>query len=152
MASINPPPLFDVLTTTADDLRKRLEEGSINSVQIVESYLWQIEAHNTKGAKCRAVITTAPRFQLISRATVLDKERQAGKLRGSLHGIPILLKAGSSHLPRILQIRMHQRHRMLTLAHRTTSPLMLLWGCPRQLGPTPFGIRVRRGTGRLSTT
>ncbi|KAJ9137774.1 Amidase signature domain [Coniochaeta hoffmannii] len=92
MASINPPPLFDVLTTTADDLRKRLEEGSITSVQIVESYLWQIEAHNTKGAKCRAIITTAPRFQLISRAATLDKERQAGKLRGSLHGIPILLK------------------------------------------------------------
>jgi amidase len=92
MASINPPALFDVLKTTADDLRGLLDDGSISSVQIVESYLSQIDAHNTKGAKCRAVISLPPRFQFISRAMALDKERQEGKLRRPMHGIPILVK------------------------------------------------------------
>ncbi|CAM1505655.1 Fc.00g112920.m01.CDS01 [Cosmosporella sp. VM-42] len=92
MSSLNPPPLFDVLTTTADDLRLLLDKGTINSVQVVESYLSQIESHNIKGAKCRAIISTPPRFQLVAWAARLDKERQEGKLRGPLHGIPILLK------------------------------------------------------------
>jgi amidase len=84
--------MFDVLATTADQLRERLDEGSINSVQIVELYLHQIQRHNTQGAKCRAVISTPPRIQLISWAASLDQERQQGRLRGPLHGIPILLK------------------------------------------------------------
>lgn len=92
MASLNHPPLFDVLTTTADDLRKLLEQGKISSLQIVESYLSQIEAHNVHGAKCRAIISTPPRFQLVARAVELDKERKNGKLRSPLHGIPILIK------------------------------------------------------------
>lgn len=94
MAPINPPslPLFNVLTTTADDLRKLLTSGGINSVQIVECYLSHIEGHNTKGAKCRAIISTPPRIQLIARAARLDRERQDGQLRGPMHGIPVLLK------------------------------------------------------------
>ncbi|KAF4513450.1 hypothetical protein G6O67_000720 [Ophiocordyceps sinensis] len=75
MASI----LFDVLTTTADDLRKLLEKGSVTRVRIVESYLSHIKAHNIRGAKCRAIISTGPRFQLIAQAAVLDEERQHGK-------------------------------------------------------------------------
>ncbi|KAH8779991.1 amidase signature domain-containing protein [Diaporthe sp. PMI_573] len=92
MSSLCPEPKFDVLATTADQLRERLDEGSINSVQIVELYLHQIQRHNTQGAKCRAVISTPPRIQLISWAASLDQERQQGRLRGPLHGIPILLK------------------------------------------------------------
>ncbi|KAH6995912.1 amidase signature domain-containing protein [Ilyonectria sp. MPI-CAGE-AT-0026] len=94
MASIIPSslPPFDVLRTTADDLRKLLKSGGISSVQIVECYLSHIEAHNTNGAKCRAIISTPPRIQLIACAARLDKERQEGKLRGPMHGIPVLLK------------------------------------------------------------
>lgn len=92
MASLYPEPLFDPLTTTAQQLVKLLDEGSITSVQILESYLSQIEQHNTQGAKCRAIISMPPRFQLVASAAKLDRERQKGKLRGPLHGIPILLK------------------------------------------------------------
>ena len=97
MSSLNPPPLFDVLTTTADELRMLMNHDKINSVQIVESYLSQIETHNTKGAKCRGIISTPPKFQLVAWAAKLDKERQEGKLRGPLHGIPILLKVNFQH-------------------------------------------------------
>ena len=84
--------LFDCLRTTAGDLRDQLEKGTINSVQIVESCLSQIEKHNRKGAKCRAIISTPPRFQLISTAAKLDRDRAEGRVKGPLHGIPILLK------------------------------------------------------------
>lgn len=96
MAPIKQPVLFDVLTTTADDLRKRLEAGTITSLEIVESYLSHIEAHNTTGAKCRAIISTPPRFQLVAWAARLDEERQRGDVKGPLHGIPILLKVLTS--------------------------------------------------------
>ncbi|KAM5347848.1 hypothetical protein ACJ41O_007672 [Fusarium nematophilum] len=96
MTSSNLPPLLDVLTTTANDLRELLGSEKITSLQIVESYLSHIDAHNTKGAKCRAVISTPPRVQLIAGAVKLDKERQQGQLRSPLHGVPILLKANAS--------------------------------------------------------
>lgn len=96
--------MFDALATTADQLRQRLEEGSINSVQIVELYLHQIQRHNTQGEKCRAVIAMPPSIQLISWAAKLDQERQQGSLRGPLHGIPILLK-----------VRTYQEHSDLSL-------------------------------------
>lgn len=92
MSSLQPEPMFDVLRTTANRLRERLDEGSIDSVQIVKVYLDQIQRHNTQGAKCRAVISTPPRIQLISCAAKLDQERRRGSLRGPLHGIPILIK------------------------------------------------------------
>lgn len=92
MATSNSESVFDVLTLTASDLCKRLEAGSISSVQIVETYLAQIAKHNTAGAKCRAVIWTPPKASIISQASKLDKERAEGRVRGPLHGIPILLK------------------------------------------------------------
>nr|UMZ45363.1 hypothetical protein [Paramyrothecium roridum] len=85
-------PLFDTLSATASQLRQWLDEGSITSVQIIESYLCQFTQHNTQGAKCRAVTFMPPRPQLVAWAVKLDKERMEGKLRGPLHGVPILLK------------------------------------------------------------
>lgn len=38
-------------------------------------------------------------FQLIAWAITLDEERKKGKLRGPLHGIPILLKASNLYQP-----------------------------------------------------
>jgi hypothetical protein len=85
---------FDVLTTTAADLRSRLENGSLTSVQIVETYLAQIERHNRAGANLRLILSTPPRQKLVENAQELDKERAAGHVRGPLHGIPIILKVG----------------------------------------------------------
>ncbi|KAL7954704.1 amidase signature domain-containing protein [Trichoderma compactum] len=82
-------PKFDILTATADDLERELSSGGINSKQLVKIYLSQIERHNDY---LKAVISTAPEPLLLERAAILDDERQSGKLRSPLHGIPILVK------------------------------------------------------------
>lgn len=82
-------PNFDILTATADDLQRELSSGDITSQQLVKIYLSQIERHNDY---LKAVISTAPEPLLLERAEILDDERQSGKLRSPLHGIPILVK------------------------------------------------------------
>ncbi|KAL6699633.1 amidase signature domain-containing protein [Trichoderma pleuroticola] len=82
-------PSFDILTATADDLQQELSSGGITSKQLVKIYLSQIERHNDY---LKAVISTAPEPLLLERAAILDDERQSGKLRSPLHGIPILIK------------------------------------------------------------
>jgi amidase len=85
-------PAFDVLPTTAAQLQTLLTKGKITSVQIVETYLQQIEKHNHAGAKLNAVIATPERAIVLAKAAVLDGERKAGNLRGPLHGVPIIVK------------------------------------------------------------
>ncbi|KAF2657867.1 amidase signature enzyme [Lophiostoma macrostomum CBS 122681] len=78
---------FDVLTTTAADLQSLLQHGRITSVEIADVYRRHIERYN---AKLHAIITLNPRFA--ETAQRLDEERRAGKSRGPLHGIPIIVK------------------------------------------------------------
>jgi amidase len=85
-------PEFDPLTASAFDLSEMLEAGAITSVEIVEGYLQQIEQHNHRGRQLRALISVAPRHELMRIAKRLDDERARGKRRGPLHGIPIVLK------------------------------------------------------------
>ncbi|KAL7936507.1 amidase signature domain-containing protein [Trichoderma chlorosporum] len=80
---------FNILTATADDLQRELSSGATSSRQLVQIYLSQIERHNDH---LKAVISTAPAPLLLERASMLDDERQRGKLRSPLHGIPILIK------------------------------------------------------------
>lgn len=92
MATPAVAPAFDVLSTTASQLQSLLISGKITSVQIVETYLEQIEKHNHSGARLHAIIATAERGVVLAKAAALDGERRNGKLRGPLHGIPIIVK------------------------------------------------------------
>lgn len=85
-------PEFDPLTISAYELSEMLSAGAISSVEIVEAYLHQIEQHNRRGRQLRALISVAPRHELVRIARRLDDERARGKRRGPLHGIPIVLK------------------------------------------------------------
>lgn len=87
-------PPFDVLTATASELQDRLKAETLTSVEIVTTYLAQIEKHNHAGAKLNAIINIAPRELVLKAAESLDRERRAGKLRGPLHGLPIIVKVG----------------------------------------------------------
>lgn len=90
MANSSPP--FDLLSTTVAQLQCFLTESKITSVQVVEAYLEQIDAHNHAGANLNAIIATAERGTVLAKAAALDAERQNGHARGPLHGIPIIVK------------------------------------------------------------
>ncbi|ORY10754.1 amidase signature domain-containing protein [Clohesyomyces aquaticus] len=85
-------PDFDPLVISAYELSEMLNAGAISSVEIVEAYLHQIEQHNRRGRQLRALISVAPRHELLKIARRLDDERLRGKRRGPLHGIPIVVK------------------------------------------------------------
>lgn len=85
-------PEFDPLVMTAFELSEMLNAGAITSVEIVQCYLNQIEQHNRRGRQLRALISVAPRHELLRIARKLDEERARGKRRGPLHGIPIVVK------------------------------------------------------------
>ena len=80
---------FNVLTTTAYELQQKLDAGKVSSVQIVEAYLKQIDEHE---GYLHALIAQPPRESIRRLAQELDDERHAGKSRGQLHGIPVLVK------------------------------------------------------------
>jgi amidase len=81
---------FTVLTATASELQDMLASpGSIDSKHLVKTYLAQIKLHNDH---LKAVVDMAPEALLMERAQVLDDERNSGKSRNLLHGIPILIK------------------------------------------------------------
>ncbi|KAF2793354.1 amidase signature enzyme [Melanomma pulvis-pyrius CBS 109.77] len=83
---------IDVLTLTATDIRRLLDDEKSNSVELTTVYLDQIEKHNHAGLKLNAVISTAPLDRVLKHAQKLDDERARGTLRGPLHGVPILVK------------------------------------------------------------
>lgn len=84
----------DLLLLTATELEKLLSNGSLTSLQIVEQYLEQISKYN---GYLHAMISTAPRDLLLTRAKFLDDERVRGSILGPLHGIPIIVKVGTSY-------------------------------------------------------
>ncbi|KAJ4165398.1 hypothetical protein LMH87_007032 [Akanthomyces muscarius] len=83
---------IDLARATASGLQTLLNSGEITSVDLVKQSLEQIELHNTRGLNLRALISVAPEKLALARAAELDAERAAGKLRGPLHGIPMLVK------------------------------------------------------------
>ncbi|KAH0194789.1 amidase signature enzyme, partial [Aureobasidium melanogenum] len=81
-----------LLSLTATEAQKQLQKSAITAVDLVEACLDQIARHNHAGLHLNALISVAPRDKLIAAATKLDAERQAGRSKGPLHAIPIVLK------------------------------------------------------------
>ncbi|KAL8903550.1 MAG: hypothetical protein Q9207_003855 [Kuettlingeria erythrocarpa] len=90
-------PDLDLLTVPATELQKLLAESKVSTVDLVERYLAQIENHNHNGTGLKAIISTAPRENVLKLAQKLDDERKTGNLRGPMHGIPITVKSGRSN-------------------------------------------------------
>jgi len=89
-AAAMPPPLPDIEGKDAGALQQEMTEGRLNSELITAVYLDRILKLDDNGPKLNAVIATFP--DAMSQARRLDAERKAGKVRGPLHGIPVLLK------------------------------------------------------------
>ncbi len=84
------PAAFELDEATIADLQKRLASGADSSRSLAEKYIARIEALDRKGPELRAVLELNP--DALAIAERLDAERKAGKVRGPLHGVPILLK------------------------------------------------------------
>lgn len=87
--SEGPHTLFNVYTAGIKELSEALADGSLTSVQILDTYLAQIDRHNDT---LRAIVHLAPREQLYRLARQRDFESKLGMCRGPLHGIPIVVK------------------------------------------------------------
>jgi amidase len=81
---------FDLEETTVADLQGRMSSGRMTSAAICAAYLERIGAIDTSGPTLRSVIEVNP--DAIAIAEQRDAERRAGRVRGPLHGIPVLIK------------------------------------------------------------
>ena len=75
---------------TIAELQGRMESGELTAHRLAELYLQRIAEIDKEGPYINSVIELNP--DALEIAGMLDEERKAGKLRGPLHGIPILIK------------------------------------------------------------
>ena len=81
---------LNIETATIADVRAAFADGSLTSEQLVRAYLARIDAYDKKGPTINTVITM--NAKALDEAKACDAERKAGKSRGPLHGIPVVLK------------------------------------------------------------
>lgn len=83
-------PAFALEELTIDDLQGRMRSGQDTSQSLVQQYLARIDAIDKRGPAINAIIELNP--DAASIAAQLDAERQSGRVRGPMHGIPVLIK------------------------------------------------------------
>jgi amidase len=82
-----PTPPFTVVETGIAEMRTALEQKRVTSRELVLQYLSRIALYEDR---LHAVITVNP--NALAEADARDRERAQGRIRGSLHGIPVALK------------------------------------------------------------
>lgn len=78
---------FDLNEITIDELQQKMNIGELTAEKICQKYLDRIKVVDPH---LKAVIELNPDALVIARS--LDEERKNGKVRGSLHGIPVMIK------------------------------------------------------------
>ncbi|MBC8082166.1 MAG: amidase [Hymenobacter sp.] len=85
-----PAEAFELSEATIPGLQEQMTSGRHTARSLTELYLKRIEAIDKAGPRLNAVIELNP--DALTIADALDQERKAGKVRGPLHGIPVLIK------------------------------------------------------------
>ena len=78
---------------SAADLAAALAAGTLSAEALVRDCLARIAAIDRSGPRIRSVIELNPDAVAIAKA--LDGERKAGRVRGPLHGLPVLVRTTS---------------------------------------------------------
>jgi amidase len=81
---------LDVVELSATDARDRMAAGTLTSRALTQAYLDRIAAVDDSGPTLNAVLEL--NASALSDADALDGERRSGRVRGPLHGIPVLIK------------------------------------------------------------
>lgn len=81
---------FELNEATIDELQQKMQSGTHTAKSLTELYLNRIDSIDKKGPALNSVIEINP--DAISIAENMDRERNEGKVRGPMHGIPVLIK------------------------------------------------------------
>ena len=81
---------FELSEMTISEMQQGLQSGKYTSVKLTELYLTRISEIDQGRHDLKSVIEVNPEALML--AEQMDRERKQGKLRGPLHGIPILIK------------------------------------------------------------
>jgi amidase len=85
-----PPAAFELDEMTIADLQAAMSSGKYTAHSITKRYLDRIDDIDKRGPAINSVIELNP--DALAIASELDRERKSGRLRGPLHGIPVLIK------------------------------------------------------------
>ena len=81
---------FDLEEATIASLQERMQSGRETSRSIAEKYIARIAALDRSGPALRSILEINP--DALTTADERDRERQGGRVRGPLHGVPVLIK------------------------------------------------------------
>jgi amidase len=81
---------FDLEELTISDLQEGMKSGKFTAHSLVRKYVERVSDVDRGGPKINSVIEVNPEAAAIAEA--LDQERKQGRMRGPLHGVPILIK------------------------------------------------------------
>ena len=86
-ANAQMPPDMQIEEITVNELQNKMKSGELTARKIAELYLQRIKEIDPK---LNSVIETNP--DALKIADEMDRERKNGKVRGLMHGIPVLIK------------------------------------------------------------
>jgi amidase len=84
------PQSFELDEATINDLQTGMASGKYMAQSLTQKYLDRIAEIDKNGPGINSVIEANP--EALTIAAALDNERKAGRVRGRLHGIPVLIK------------------------------------------------------------
>ena len=93
------PTAFAFDEATVAGLQARMAAGTLDSRTLTRAYLDRIAAIDKSGPAVNAIIELNP--DAMAEAAARDAERASGKVRGPLHGIPVLLKDNIDAVPMV---------------------------------------------------
>jgi len=90
LAQATPHPPMPIHEPDIAEMQRHMANGETSAHALVQEYLDRIAAIDRSGPQLNAIIELNP--DALSIADRLDAERKAGKVRGPLHGVPVLIK------------------------------------------------------------